>query len=44
MELDFKGKGLTVVLLTLVPQNFEAIGAALASRWLFQMPWTLCLA
>jgi hypothetical protein len=44
MELDFKGKGLTVVLLTLVPQNFEALGAALASRWLFEMPWTLCLA
>ena len=44
MELDFKGKGLTVVLMTLVPQNLEAIGAALASRWIFNMPWTLCLA
>ena len=44
MELDFKGKGLTVVLLTLIPQNFEAIGGALASRWIFNMPWTLCLA
>lgn len=44
MELDFAGKGLTVVLLTLVPQNFEAVGAALASRFIFKMPWTLCFA
>lgn len=44
MELDFKGKGLTVVLLTLVPQNLEALGSALATRLIFGMPWTLCLA
>ena len=42
MELDFTGKGLLVVLLTLVPQNAEAIGAALATRWIFSMPWPLC--
>lgn len=44
MELDFEGKGLTVVLLTLVPQNSEAIFAALACRWIFAMPWALCFA
>jgi solute carrier family 9B (sodium/hydrogen exchanger), member 1/2 len=44
LELDFKGKGLTVVLLTLVPQNFEALGGALASRYIFNMPWSLCFA
>lgn len=44
MELDFKGKGLTVVLMTLVPQNFEAMGAAVASRFIFNMPWPLCFA
>ena len=44
MELDFKGKGLTVILMTLVPQNLEAIGGALASRWIFNMPWSLCFA
>ena len=44
MELDFKGKGLTVVLLTLCPQNAEAICAALACRWIFSLPWPLCFA
>lgn len=44
MELDFKGKGLTVILLTLVPQNAEAVAAALASRWIFGLPWALCFA
>ena len=44
MELDFKGKGLTVVLLTLCPQNAEAACAALACRWIFDMPWPLCFA
>ena len=44
MELDFNGKGLLVVLLTLVPQNAEAIASALASRWIFNMPWPLCFA
>jgi len=44
MELDFKGKGLTVVLLTLVPQNAEALGSAVASRYIFDMPWPLCFA
>lgn len=44
MELDFEGKGLIVVLLTLVPQNAEALAAALASRWIFGFPWALCFA
>lgn len=44
MELDFKGKGLTVVLLTLTPQIFEATFAGLASRWIFKLPWPLCFA
>lgn len=44
MELDFNGKGLIVVLLTLIPQNMEAFGAALASRWIFSLPWPLCFA
>ena len=44
MELDFEGKGLTVVLLTLCPQNAEAIIAALGCRWIFDMPWALCFA
>ena len=39
MELDFAGKGLTVVLLTLCPQNAEAVAGALATRWIFNMPW-----
>jgi len=44
MELDFKGKGLTVVLLTLIPQVSEATASALATRWIFGMPWALCFA
>lgn len=44
MELDFAGKGLTVVLLTLCPQNAEAVAAAAASRWIFSLPWPLAFA
>ena len=44
MELDFKGKGLTVVLLTLCPQNAEAVAGALACRWIFNLPWALAFA
>ena len=44
MELDFEGKGLTVVLLTICPQFSEAIASACASRWIFNMPWALCFA
>lgn len=44
MELEFEGKGLTVVLLTLVPQNAEAVLSALASKWVFKLPWALCFA
>jgi solute carrier family 9B (sodium/hydrogen exchanger), member 1/2 len=44
LELDFNGKGLTVVLLTLLPQVSEACMAAIASRFIFSMPWPLCFA
>ena len=44
MELDFEGKGLTVVLLTLGPQFSEAVASAVASRFIFDMPWALCFA
>lgn len=44
MELDFAGKGLTVVLLTLCPQNAEAVAAACACRWIFNLPWALAFA
>lgn len=44
MELEFAGKGLTVVLLTLVPQNAEAVLSAIASKWIFKLPWALCFA
>lgn len=44
LELDFKGKGLTVVLLTLMPQVGEACAAAVATRFIFGMPWALCFA
>lgn len=44
MELDFKGKGLTVVLMTLTPQLSEAIAVAIASRLIFGMPWALGIA
>ena len=44
MELDFAGKGLTVVLLTICPQFSEAIASAVASRYIFNMPWALCFA
>jgi len=44
LELDFKGKGLTMVLLTLLPQVFEATAAAIATRYILGFPWPLCFA
>lgn len=44
IELSFKDKGLTVILLTIIPQLCEASIVAILSRNLFQMPWTLCFA
>lgn len=44
LQLDFEGKGLTVVLLTLCPQIVEASVCAVLTRWLFDLPWTLCFA
>jgi len=38
LELDFKGKGLTMVLLTLLPQVFEATAAAVATRYILSVP------
>jgi solute carrier family 9B (sodium/hydrogen exchanger), member 1/2 len=44
MELEFEGKGLTVILLTLCPQVVEASVVAILSRWNFTLPWSLCFA
>lgn len=44
LELDFEGKGLTVVLLTLIPQFFEAMTVACFCRLFFGMPWAMCMA
>ena len=44
MELDFEGKGLTVVLLTLIPQNAEAFASAVAGNLIFGMPWPMAIA
>lgn len=44
LELDFEGKGLTVVLLTLIPQLFEAVTVASFCRLFFGMPWSMCMA
>jgi len=44
LELDFRGKGIGVVKLTFIPQQFEVVFAALATRWLFEFPWPLCFA
>lgn len=44
LELDFKGKGLTVVLLTLMPQIFEATAVAVASHLILGFPWALSFA
>jgi len=44
LELDFAGKGLTMVLLTLLPQVFEATAAAIATRFILGFPWALCFA
>ena len=44
LELDFKGKGMLVLLLTLMPQAFEATGVALISLALIGMPLSLCYA
>jgi NhaP-type Na+/H+ or K+/H+ antiporter len=41
MELDFAGKGLTVVLLTLCPQFSEAGMVCLAGHFIFGIPWAL---
>jgi len=43
MELDFEGKGLTVVLLTLCPQICEATFSGIATYFIFGMPWPLCV-
>lgn len=44
LELDFEGKGLTVVLLTVVPQLFEALTVAAFTKAFFDMPFPLCIA
>lgn len=44
LELDFAGKGLTMLLLTLFPQIFEATAAAIACRLILGFPWAICFA
>lgn len=44
LELDFEGKGLTVILLTVVPQLFEALTVAAFTKAFFDMPFPLCIA
>jgi NhaP-type Na+/H+ or K+/H+ antiporter len=44
LELDFAGKGLTMVLLTLLPQIFEAVAAAIATYLILGFPLPLCFA
>ena len=44
LELDFEGKGLTVVLLTLIPQVAEATTVACFCRLFFGMPWAMAFA
>ena len=44
LELEFQGTGISIVLLTLVPQVFEATAVAIMSKVLFGLPWTLCFA
>ncbi len=44
LELDFEGKGLTVVLLTLCPQLVEASASAIAAKLIFGFTWTICVA
>lgn len=44
LELDFHGKGLTMVLLTLCPQIFEATAAAIPTRVILGYPWAICFA
>ena len=43
LELDFEGKGLTVILLTLCPQLVEASAAAVSTKIIFSFPWTICV-
>ena len=44
MTIDFTGEGLKVVLVTIVPQLLEATSIALATHWLFGIPWALSFA
>lgn len=44
LELDFEGKGLTMVLLTLLPQMFEAAAGAVATNLILGYPWAICFA
>jgi NhaP-type Na+/H+ or K+/H+ antiporter len=44
LELDFAGKGLTVVLLTLCPQIWEAAAVGVASHLIIGLPWTMAFA
>ena len=43
LELEFAGKGLTVVLLTLCPQMGEAASSAVVAKYIFGLPWFLAI-
>ena len=38
MTISFKGKGIIVLLLSIVPQTFETFAAAILGHFLFNMP------
>ena len=44
MEIDFKGKGMMILLLSFVPQLCEAAAVAFVARFFVEMPWALCFA
>ena len=44
LELDFEGKGLTVVLLTLCPQMVEAFATASIAKLFYGFTWSVCIA
>jgi NhaP-type Na+/H+ or K+/H+ antiporter len=43
LELKFKGKGILVLVFTLVPMITETVAAAVLSRYIFDLPWLLCI-
>ena len=44
MELEFKGRGCVMLLLTFMPMTFEATGVAIGARLLLKMDLEFCIA